>query len=166
MLAFICPLQSEKNIYDSNSNKKQQISLFAIFYSHFCRMGSFTAIPKAKGEANPDEDLDFPETSVPQMLARCRKELSGLPSPFQRTLRPNSIVASKGKSRPNLRVLQWNQLSQTLGTQNDGFVRCPLPALEWRTRRWRLLEELVRHQPDILCLQEVCFLFSIMNPFL
>jgi len=121
---------------------------------YLVRMGSFTAIPKAKGEANPDEDLDFPETSIPQLLARCRAELLGLPSPFQRSLRPNSLVG-KGKSRPSLRVLQWNQLSQTLGTQNDGFVRCPLPALEWRTRRWRLLEELVRHQPDILCLQEV-----------
>ena len=132
-------------------------------YCHFCRMGSFTAIPKAKGEANPDEDLDFPETSIPQLLARCRAELLGLPSPFQRSLRPSSSVG-KGKSRLSLRVLQWNQLSQTLGTQNDGFVRCPLPALEWRTRRWRLLEELVRHQPDILCLQEVCFFFSKMNP--
>ena len=119
-------------------------------------MGSFTAIPKAKGEANPDEDLDFPETTIPQLLARCRAELSGLPSPFQRSFRPNSSSVVKGRSRPSsLRVLQWNQLSQTLGSQNDGFVRCPLAALEWRTRRWRLLEELVRHQPDILCLQEV-----------
>ena len=123
----------------------------------FSRMGSFTAIPKAKGEANPDEDLDFPETSIPQLLARCRTELSGLPPPFQRSFRPNSSVGKAPKSRPSLRVLQWNQLSQTLGSQNDGFVRCPLAALEWRTRRWRLLEELVRHQPDILCLQEVGF---------
>ena len=145
------------------SEKILKASLCAILYSHFCRMGSFTAIPKAKGEANPDGDLDFPETSIPQLLARCRAELLGLPSPFQRSLRPSSSVG-KGKSRPSLRVLQWNQLSQTLGTQNDGFVRCPLPALEWRTRRWRLLEELVRHQPDILCLQEVCFFFSKMNP--
>jgi len=122
---------------------------------YLVRMGSFTAIPKAKGEANPDEDLDFPETTIAQLLARCRGELSGLPSPFQRSLRPTNSIVGKGKSRPSLRVLQWNQLSQTLGTQNDGFVRCPLPALEWRTRRWRLLEELVRHQPDILCLQEV-----------
>ena len=28
-------------------------------------------------------------------------------------------------------------------------------ALDWSCRRWRLLEELVRHSPDILCLQEV-----------
>ena len=42
-----------------------------------------------------------------------------------------------------------------LGTQNDGFVLCPGSALEWGTRRWRLLEELVRHRPSIICLQEV-----------
>lgn len=115
-------------------------------------MGSFTAIPKAKGEANPDDDLDFPETSIPQLLARCKAELSGLPPPFHRSFRSNGIA---GKTKLVVRVLQWNQLSQTLGTQNDGFVRCPLAALDWRTRRWRLLEELLRHHPDIICLQEV-----------
>jgi len=119
---------------------------------YLVRMGSFTAIPKAKGEANPDDDLDFPETSISQLLARCKTELSGLPPPFHRSFRSNGIA---GKTKLALRVLQWNQLSQTLGTQNDGFVRCPLAALEWRTRRWRLLEELLRHHPDIICLQEV-----------
>jgi len=119
---------------------------------YLVRMGSFTAIPKAKGEANPDDDLDFPETSIPQLLARCKAELSGLPPPFHRSFRSNGIA---GKTKLALRVLQWNQLSQTLGTQNDGFVRCPLAALDWRTRRWRLLEELLRHHPDIICLQEV-----------
>jgi len=119
---------------------------------YLVRMGSFTAIPKAKGEANPDDDLDFPETSIPQLLARCKAELSGLPPPFHRSFRSNGIA---GKTKLVVRVLQWNQLSQTLGTQNDGFVRCPLAALDWRTRRWRLLEELLRHHPDIICLQEV-----------
>jgi len=119
---------------------------------YLVRMGSFTAIPKAKGEANPDDDLDFPETSISQLLARCKTELSGLPPPFHRSFRSNGIA---GKTKLAVRVLQWNQLSQTLGTQNDGFVRCPLAALEWRTRRWRLLEELLRHHPDIICLQEV-----------
>jgi len=120
---------------------------------YLVRMGSFTAIPKAKGEANPDDDLDFPETSISQLLARCKAELSGLPPPFHRSFSRSNLIA--GKTKLALRVLQWNQLSQTLGTQNDGFVRCPLAALEWRTRRWRLLEELLRHHPDIICLQEV-----------
>ena len=42
-----------------------------------------------------------------------------------------------------------------IGTKNDKFVRCPEAALDWRTRRFRMLEEIARHDPDIVCLQEV-----------
>ena len=41
-------------------------------------------------------------------------------------------------------MLQWNQLSQTLGTKGDNFVSCPAEALSWEVRRWRILEELIR----------------------
>merc|ERR1712180_215051 len=63
---------------------------------YLVRMGSFTSIPKAKGEANPDDDLDFPETLISQLLARCKTELSGLPPPFHRSFRSNGI-AGKAK---------------------------------------------------------------------
>ena len=62
-------------------------------------------------------------------------------------------------------MLQWNLLSQTLGTKGDNFVSCPSEALSWAVRRWRILEELVRHQPDIICLQEVDH-FSFLAPAL
>jgi len=120
---------------------------------YLVRMGSFTSIPKAKSEANPDSDLTFPPTSLEDFLARCSAQLAGLPSPFERAFSAHTS-ASQGE-QSSVRVLQWNQLSQTLGSQNDGFILCPAPALDWSTRRWRLLSELVRHQPDILCLQEV-----------
>ena len=42
-----------------------------------------------------------------------------------------------------------------MGTKHDNFVRCPSTALHWRTRRYRMLEEIVRHRPDVVCLQEV-----------
>ena len=42
-----------------------------------------------------------------------------------------------------------------LGTGNDNFVKCPAKALDWRTRRFRMLEEIVRHNADVICLQEV-----------
>lgn len=119
---------------------------------YLVRMGSFTSIPKAKAEANPDSDLAFPPTSPADFLSRCSAHLAGLPPPFFRAFRPTGAALEEGLS---VRVLQWNQLSQTLGSQNDGFVLCPPAALDWTSRRWRLLEELVRHQPDILCLQEV-----------
>ena len=42
-----------------------------------------------------------------------------------------------------------------IGTKNDKFVRCEPSALDWNTRRWRLIEEIIRYDPDIICLQEV-----------
>jgi hypothetical protein len=44
-------------------------------------------------------------------------------------------------------------LFAAIGTKNDKFVRCPEAALDWHTRRFRMLEEIVRHDPDIVCLQ-------------
>lgn len=116
---------------------------------YIVRMGSFTAIPKAKA-CNPNDDLEFPATTATQLLERCRRHLAGQSPPLLRRLQAQARGEGEG-----VRVLQWNQLSQTLGTQNDGFVLCPASALEWGTRRWRLLEELVRHRPSIICLQEV-----------
>jgi nocturnin len=34
-------------------------------------------------------------------------------------------------------------------------VKCPSAALDWRTRRFRMLEEIARHDADVICLQEV-----------
>jgi len=55
----------------------------------------------------------------------------------------------------NIRIFQWNALSQTLGTKNDNFVRCPQSALDWKTRRFRMLEEIALSEADVICLQEV-----------
>ena len=42
-----------------------------------------------------------------------------------------------------------------LGTGNDNFVKCPSEALEWQTRRFRMIEEIARHNADVICLQEI-----------
>ena len=46
-------------------------------------------------------------------------------------------------------------LNLALGTKKDRFVRSSPVALDSSTRRWRLIEELIRFDPDIICLQEV-----------
>ena len=51
-------------------------------------------------------------------------------------------------------VLQWNMLSQALGTTIDNFVSAGA-SLHWEERRWRVIQEIVRHSPDLICLQEV-----------
>jgi hypothetical protein len=40
-----------------------------------------------------------------------------------------------------------------LGQMNDNFVCCPDEALEWRSRRYHIVEEIVEYCPDVVCLQ-------------
>nr|CAD7575705.1 unnamed protein product [Timema californicum] len=139
-------------------------------FTVFCvsRMGSFTSAPKILNDDLQDSDLDLPETlSREQLLQRCHKELEGVPALVSRRFRSldeeqllSQTELAEGCAEPssgsqNIRILQWNLLSQALGQTNDNFVCCPDEALEWRTRRFHIVEELVGYNPDIICLQEV-----------
>jgi hypothetical protein len=53
-------------------------------------MGSFTSIPKVAGSDNQDDDLQFPKTTVQDLLERCKVQLQDLPKPFERKIRGNS----------------------------------------------------------------------------
>ncbi|TRY73758.1 hypothetical protein TCAL_12530 [Tigriopus californicus] len=128
------------------------------------QMGSFTSMPKIAPAPNSDDrDLAYPEEpeDLETTLARCSEHLAGLPEPIERSW--SQPLQSKSNEDQNadfqggekIRVLQWNALSQALGTKNDNFVKCPPEALEWKTRRFRMLEEIVLHDADVICLQEV-----------
>jgi len=108
----------------------------------------------------------FPTTTADQLLVRCETELQDLPRPFDRRFNiiwdiSSSHLKEKGEDKVyhdgshNIRILQWNVLSQALGTKVDNFVQCHPSALDWKTRRWRMVEEIIQHDPDIVCLQEV-----------
>ena len=114
------------------------------------RMGSLTSIPRNLCIDHQDDNLVFPHTSSMLLLERCREQLAHLPKLFTRQLR--SVGVHNG---PTIKVLQWNHLSQSLGSHHDNFVCCPSAALDWTTRKWRILEEIIQHNPDIICLQEV-----------
>uniref|UniRef100_A0A182XJL5 Nocturnin n=1 Tax=Anopheles quadriannulatus TaxID=34691 RepID=A0A182XJL5_ANOQN len=143
------------------------------------RMGSFTSAPQIKNVDYQDDKLEITDgMSVPDLVDYCRiargderpqlvkrkflkpiDRLNGsdLTDGFK-MLQLDSI--SKTCSEPSatatqLRIFQWNMLSQTLGMHNDGFVRCPLEALTWECRRYQVIEEIVQNDPDIICLQEV-----------
>jgi nocturnin len=139
-------LRKLSNSSDNSYVPPKQLLLYLV------RMGSFTSIPKVAGSDNQDNDLEFPKTTHHDLLERCKRQLEDFPDPFERKIQdnPGSI-----DSLEKLRILQWNQLSQTIGTKNDKFVRCNPTALDWTTRRWRIIEEIVRYDPDIICLQEV-----------
>jgi len=124
---------------------------------YIVRMGSFTSAPVlAKGDSQ-DQHLKFPQTNEAEMLERCNRELAGLPQPLNRQFitYTQQHTNTESTDTSNIRILQWNHLSQTLGTKNDKFVCCPAQALDWNTRRWRLIQEIVRYSPDLICLQEV-----------
>lgn len=125
------------------------------------RMGSFTSSPaKLTKSDDQDEDLDFSTSNREELLDRCQDELDELPPALERGFsnvlpQHTSNDSSSQSSGIKLRVFQWNILSQTLGTKKDNFINCPAEALNWTTRRWRILEEIIQHDPDIICLQEV-----------
>ena len=137
--------KNEKTLEDDETIPTEQLLLSIV------RMGSLTSIPKTVSGDHQDENISFPPTNATNLLQRCKHELRTLPKPLKRQFRLKSLTFTKD----TLRIFQWNHLSQTLGTKNDNFVRCNPQALDWSTRRWRLLEEIIRYDPDIICLQEV-----------
>lgn len=146
---------------------------------YLVRMGSFTSAPQIKNVDYQDDQLQISDgMSIPDLLEYCRimrgEERPPLVKraflrPDERTGQPDLTdgfrmlkldAISKNCSEPTsnpaqLRIFQWNMLSQTLGMHNDGFVRCPVDALTWDCRRYQVIQEIVQNDPDIVCLQEV-----------
>merc|ERR1719228_1445758 len=114
-------------------------------------MGSMNSIPRYVCRDHQDDEIIFTTSNRKYLLEMCKKELRHLLNCFERKFSTKQEQVSKEE----MRIFQWNLLSQTLGTQLDNFVKCDPRALNWNTRRWRLLEEIIEHDPDIICLQEV-----------
>eukprot|EP00741_Cyanophora_paradoxa_P006963 tig00001065_g6736.t1 len=53
-----------------------------------------------------------------------------------------------------IRVMQYNVLADHYAAPGD-FPAAPAAILDWGYRRWKLLEELLVREPDVLCMQEV-----------
>ncbi|PAA71156.1 hypothetical protein BOX15_Mlig030602g1, partial [Macrostomum lignano] len=94
-----------------------------------------------------------------QLLAAVEQHCSNSPCPAGplsrqfRQLIPSDSVMQSGQ----FRVLHWNILAQALTGAEGGshFDRVEPGVTSWERRRWYLLRELLRFQPDILCLNEV-----------
>lgn len=150
---------------------------------YLVRMGSFTSAPQIKNVDCQDDKLEISNgMSIPDLIEYCRLMRGedrpqlvkrNFLKPDERARMPPDVadgfrmlkldVISETCSEPTqpapsyaqLRVFQWNMLSQTLGMNNDGFVRCPMDALTWECRRYQVIQEIVQNDPDIICLQEV-----------
>ncbi|KAL0974224.1 hypothetical protein UPYG_G00217380 [Umbra pygmaea] len=121
-------------------------------------------------EQNP-EDLD--QADPDQLFRECEKALQNRPARPHRDLvypadptRQHRYRSHGQQSTPSIRVMTWNILAQALGEGKDGFVRCPLEALNWTERKYMILEEILTYRPDILCLQEVDHYYDTFQPIL
>ncbi|KAL1457145.1 hypothetical protein WDU94_001806 [Cyamophila willieti] len=133
---------------------------FVLFILHKLRMGSFSSAPKIPNKDAQDEDIDLPENMSKQdLLSFCDRALDSEDKLVERsfsTVNKNlDCVDDETCNDSKVRILQWNVLSQALGQNNDNFVCCPDEALEWRRRRYQILQEIIAYNPDIICLQEV-----------
>lgn len=123
-------------------------------------------------EHRQDGDVVFRPCSLDQLLDRCEQHLSQaeLPPPLPRAWSspPHTSTAStQGLCNPNahIRVFQWNILAQAIGTKLDNFCLRDPRVLDWSSRRWRVLEEVLQHRPDVITLQEVDH-FNFLAPAL
>ncbi|KAK6627434.1 hypothetical protein RUM44_009911 [Polyplax serrata] len=125
---------------------------------YLVRMGSFSSTAKIENTDSADDDVceTFHPTNHSKLLNRCREEIQSMGRP---PLLDRKILSIKGEPVPTkrsfLRMLQWNILSQTLGVSNDNFVKTPPESLDWRTRRFYILQEIIQNNPDVICLEEV-----------
>ncbi|XP_041845352.1 nocturnin [Melanotaenia boesemani] len=125
--------------------------------------------PDPYSEESPDQDLDqdFPEVDPDQLLRECEAALQRRPArPHRDLVRPVGTAPCSHRQNPSIRVLQWNILAQALGEGKDGFIRCPLEALNWDERKYLILEEILTYRPDILCLQEVDHYYDTFQPIM
>ena len=60
-------------------------------------------------------------------------------------------------------VLSYNILADSLSTK--AFSYCPKWALAWEYRQENLLEEIIKYDADILCLQEVIFFLTCVSAY-
>ncbi|KAJ3587443.1 hypothetical protein NHX12_011040 [Muraenolepis orangiensis] len=130
--------------------------------------------PLARPHLHPEDQDQDQETdgevdaqaNPEQLLRQCEEALRRRPA------RPHrDLVSTHGpahcchySAEPSIRVMQWNILAQALGEGKDGFVRCPLDALDWQERKYLILEEILTHRPDIVCLQEVDHYYDTFLP--
>ncbi|XP_033743247.1 nocturnin-like [Pecten maximus] len=87
------------------------------------------------------------------LINKLKEDISkrSLPSLLDRSF----INTKEEDGQLKIRIMQWNILAQALTQGDDNFIMCPPEALQWDNRQLRVVEELVRYSPSILCLEEV-----------
>eukprot|EP00274_Cyanoptyche_gloeocystis_P007089 CAMPEP_0196660044 /NCGR_PEP_ID=MMETSP1086-20130531/37888_1 /TAXON_ID=77921 /ORGANISM="Cyanoptyche gloeocystis , Strain SAG4.97" /LENGTH=92 /DNA_ID=CAMNT_0041994279 /DNA_START=47 /DNA_END=322 /DNA_ORIENTATION=+ len=89
-----------------------------------------------------------------RFMAQLERIRAQLMLPRLKRFAPPHCAASAAKNVTGFTVMQWNSLAQ--GYCNpEAFPASPPQCLEWQTwRKWKILEEILTQEPDILCMQE------------
>lgn len=66
----------------------------------------------------------------------------------------------------NCNISLFHSLYPALSLGSDNFIKCPNEALEWNTRKYRCMEEILTYDPDVICLQEVDHFPDFYKPLL
>ncbi|XP_061835619.2 nocturnin [Nerophis lumbriciformis] len=127
---------------------------------------TLNSTPMDQTEQNPNPE-DFVELDPDQLLRECEEALLRRPArPHRDLVYPKGAAHFRHQLGPSIRVMQWNILAQALGEGKDGFIRCPLEALNWKERKYLILEEILTYRPDIVCLQEVDHYYDTFQPIM
>ncbi|KAM9470125.1 nocturnin isoform 2-T2 [Clarias gariepinus] len=123
---------------------------------------SLSSVPLPHTHAETEES-ELEQTDPETLLRECEEVLRKRPPrPHRDFIRTRASAAHN----PQIRVMQWNILAQALGEGKDGFVRCPMEALNWAERKYLILEEILTYRPDIVCLQEVDHYYDTFQPIM
>ncbi|KAK3535580.1 hypothetical protein QTP70_017118 [Hemibagrus guttatus] len=128
------------------------------FFSSLAQSLSRTPLEHTNTHA---EECEFEQVEPETLLRECEEVLRMRPP---RPHRDFVRTRASAKHNPQIRVMQWNILAQALGEGKDGFVRCPMEALNWAERKYLILEEILTYRPDIVCLQEVDHYYDTFQP--
>ncbi|XP_050983399.1 nocturnin [Labeo rohita] len=109
------------------------------------------------------DDYEYEQADPDALLRECEEVLRNRPPRLHRDFMMTRACSLQNAS---IRIMQWNILAQALGEGKDGFVRCPMEALNWSERKYLILEEILTYRPDVLCLQEVDHYFDTFQPVL
>lgn len=166
--------QPKKNSLQSSRHRSNSSPLL-LSRLQVCQMGSnsssklFSTLTQSLSSAaltDPHVDADdyeYEQADPDVLLRECGEVLRNRPPRLHR-----DFIMTRACSLQNspLRIMQWNILAQALGEGKDGFVRCPMEALNWSERKYLILEEILTYRPDVLCLQEVDHYFDTFQPVL
>ncbi|KAM6981379.1 nocturnin [Aplochiton taeniatus] len=163
----VCPMGSNSSSSATSSSNSRLFGTLALSSATMAQPD-----PYPDQDQDPDQEQDVQSLADPdQLLRECGDALRNRPArPHRDLVHPSSPLDQKRHQnhlqQPSIRVMQWNILAQALGEGKDGFVRCPLDALNWSERKYLILEEILTHRPDVLCLQEVDHYYDTFQPVL